>query len=1080
MQFRMKRVRLAAPAAAMGLVLIGSALAVGPVAAAEPGPAESWTLDSPNGEVRATITIGEDGGLALSAADGGTELVRAGRLGLLADGGELSSFTVADAVEREVEERYTMTTGKQLERSAVYDELTLELRAADDTELRVVVRAGDDGIAYRYVLPEDAPHRVTGETGVWSLAADGPAYLQNSYAVNYESDWSVSTTAEGNGRAEVGFPALFDVGGSYVLLTESDNTGQYSGTHLRHEQGSLDYGIGLFQDRAIEFDGPLATPWRVAAIGDAADIVESTIVDDLAAPSRIEDTSWIDPGISAWSWITAGTPAQSDLALQQRFVDLAAANGWEYSLIDEGWRAEWVPELVAYAAERNVRIIAWFHSNDLQSRAQRDEWFARLADWGVAGIKVDFMDTDRQEIFGWYADTAADAAERNLMVNFHGATLPRGLQRAYPNIMTYEAVRGRENGMNSARSLILPFTRGVVGSMDFTPVLFSRRGTASSTAQELAQAVVFESGWQHLADSPEGIANEPDGAEFLQNLPTVWDETRLVSGDPAESIVLARRAADRWYFGGMRNGGAASLELPLELLGDGEWIVDLVADGGGGSVPSQDELAVSSSIRTSADTLTVPTAENGGFAAIACPAVDGRTTCYESVDGLAKTSVRVERSSAFLEADAELAVSATFEVRNGEASEVTLDLPAVDGFAVEGEPVTVDGPLGNGETVTGSWTLRADGAEVGPAAIPVTATYRSADTETSVSRPVTVTVVPPAPDADAFVSDLPWVLDEVGFGQNQRDKANPGSPIVVGGVPYEKGIGAHAVSRVGVWLGAQCTRFASTVGLSLTGERPYEGSVRFRVLGDGADELAATEVMREGTAPVALDVDVTGVQMLTLLVDDGGDGKNNDHANWADARLECGGPVAPDTERPTATLVDPATAGPFPAFAVRVEATDDVGLRRVVANVYRDGVLVKSTQSAVPDGAKIGVHTATATLPDGDYTVKFNAQDLAGNISRTGTFAFTIDATKPTITVKDGAEFTVPAGEGYEVVSFKLHDAGKVDRVVINGTVKDLSDDVWSDVNFLRPGVFGAVQGENTIVVFDVAGNAQEAVFTLN
>ncbi|WP_157001807.1 glycoside hydrolase family 97 catalytic domain-containing protein [Agromyces laixinhei] len=1075
----MKRRRLAIPAGVLGLALITTGAVAGPVAAAEPDDGQTWTLDSPSGEVRATIWFAGDGTLALAGSDGGTELVRAEQLGLFADGEELDSFTIAGATERQVVEQYTMTTGKRLDREATYDELTLDLRAAGDAELRIVVRAGDDGIAYRYVLPENVPHRVTGEAGVWSLAADGAAYLQSSYAVNYESDWTVATTSSGNGRAEVGYPALFDVGGSYVLLTESDNTGQYSGTHLRHEPGSLDYGVGLFEDRAVEVDGPLATPWRVAVLGDLAGIVESTIVDDLATPSRIEDTSWVDPGISAWSWITAGTPAQSDLALQKRFVDLAAENGWEYSLIDEGWRTEWVPELVQYAADRDVRIIAWFHSDTLQSQSQRDEWFPRLAEWGVAGVKVDFMDTDRQEIFQWYADTAAEAAEHRLMVNFHGATLPRGLQRTYPNVMTYEAVRGRENGMNSARSLIIPFTRGVVGSMDFTPVLFSQRGTASSAAQELAQAVVYESGWQHLADSPDGFANEPDGAEFLQNIPAVWDETRLISGEPAESIVLARRNDDRWYFGGMQNGEAASLDLPLDVLGEGEWIVDLVSDGGSAVAPSQDTLAISSSIRTHADTLTIPTAANGGFAAIACQATDGRTTCYESVDGLAKTSVTVEPPSSFLEEGSEVAVSATFEVRNGEVSDVTLDLPAVDGFAVEGEPVIAEGVLGNGRTVTGRWTIRADGADIGSTALPVTATFTTAGEAASVTRAIDVTVVPEAPEADAYVSDLPWILDEVGFGSNQRDAANPGSPLILGGVRYAKGVGAHAVSKVGVWLGGQCTRFTSTVGLSLTGERPHEGSVRFRVIADGA-ELAATEVMREATAPATFDVDVTGAEMLTLLVDDAGDGKNNDHANWVDALLECDAPVVPDSERPTATLAAPDMSGPFPVLDVQVDATDDVGLRRIVANIYRNGALVKSTQTAVPDGVKSATHAATVQLPDGDYTVKYNSQDLSGNISRTGTFAFTIDATKPTVTVKEGAPFTVATGTSYDLVSYKLHDAGKIDRVVINGVVKDLTDDAWSDVNFLMPGVFGAVKGENTMVVHDVAGNSKTVAFTLN
>ncbi|MWB97773.1 M1 family metallopeptidase [Agromyces seonyuensis] len=187
----------------------------------------------------------------------------------------------------------------------------------------------------------------------------------------------------------------------------------------------------------------------------------------------------------------------------------------------------------------------------------------------------------------------------------------------------------------------------------------------------------------------------------------------------------------------------------------------------------------------------------------------------------------------------------------------------------------------------------------------------------------------------------------------------------------------------------------------------------------------------------------------------------------------------PDTQRPTASLVSPTTAGPFSALSLRVDATDNLGLARIVANVYQGSTLVKSTQTKVADGATSGTHTATVSLPDGSYTIKYNSQDLAGNISATSTFAVTLDSTKPTATVKDGTSFTSPAAGPYDVVSFKLYDAGKIDKVVLNGTVKDLSDNAWSDVNFVKPGVFGAVRGTNTLVVHDVAGNVSTVVFEL-
>lgn len=187
-----------------------------------------------------------------------------------------------------------------------------------------------------------------------------------------------------------------------------------------------------------------------------------------------------------------------------------------------------------------------------------------------------------------------------------------------------------------------------------------------------------------------------------------------------------------------------------------------------------------------------------------------------------------------------------------------------------------------------------------------------------------------------------------------------------------------------------------------------------------------------------------------------------------------------DTARPVATLVSPTTAGPFRTLSVGVDATDNAGLQRIVANIYSGGTLVKSTQTRIADGATTGSHRAEVTLPDGSYTVRYNAQDLAGNISTTSTAAFTIDTTAPTATVKDGATYTVATGTSYDLISFKLFDAGKIDKVVLNGKVKDLTNNAWSDLNFVKPGTFGAVRGENTLVVHDVAGNTRTITFVLN
>lgn len=203
-------------------------------------------------------------------------------------------------------------------------------------------------------------------------------------------------------------------------------------------------------------------------------------------------------------------------------------------------------------------------------------------------------------------------------------------------------------------------------------------------------------------------------------------------------------------------------------------------------------------------------------------------------------------------------------------------------------------------------------------------------------------------------------------------------------------------------------------------------------------------------------------------------------AFWTVDRVALGQAAAPvDTQKPVATLAAPVPTVPTPSLNLRIDASDNVGLKRIVANIYQNGKLVKSTQTAV-GGATSGSHTVAQTLPDGAYSVKYNAEDLAGNIAQTGVVAVTIDATAPTATIKQGAAFTVGTGAGYDLVSFKLFDAGKVSTVTINGLVKDLADNTWSDVNAIKPGVFGAIRGENTLIVTDVAGNQKTVAFLLN
>jgi hypothetical protein len=784
-----------------------------------------------------------------------------------------------------------MLTGKSSERTVDENQLTLAVTNAAGESMDVVLRAADDGLAFQYVVHGTGDYTVTDEPVQLSLPDKADAWLQ-PYTSSYESKYT-TTTSDGAATGDFGFPALFRSGSTYALLAESDVTGTYAGSHLTHTTGSATYGLALYQGTPVTASGTLTTPWRAEVVGSAASVVQSTLVDDLAGPSKVKDTSWIKPGMSSWSWLAAGASetAQGNLATQESYVDLAKKEGWPYMLVDAGWDPTWMPTLVRYAAARGVSINAWFANGDLRTDAQMETWFKQLKAWGVTGVKVDYMNSDSQDTFQWYDRIMKLTAKYKLMIDFHGAVPPKGLQRTWPQVMSYEAVRGEENGRDATLNTILPFTRNVVGSMDYTPTIFTNN-TQISKAQELAETVVFESGWQHPADSPAAYAAQPAAADFLANVPTTWDETRYVSGQPGTSAVLARRSGDNWFIGGLSSGAASTMQVPLGVLGSGKWLIDLVTDQG-------TSLAHQTLTRTSAGVLTVPIAAQGGFALEACPATPGRTTCYEPVTPVTSTTVLVDTDKTSVDTGDLVTVQGVFVVRtDGPARHVSLDVNLPDTWKlVSGGPVT-KGSLANGKSLSGTWTVRVGkGGPRGNVDLPVTATFDTpSGREISSADAVTMNVAPIPPRGDAYLSDQPFLTATTGYGTVERDTDLSGNPIRLGNDPttYAKGIVANANATVSVYLGGKCTSFTAQVGVTPDGDNPSEGSVTFQAFDGNGNSLGAP--VGTNAAPITIangavpfQVSTKNIQVLTLQIGDGGNGKNNDHGAFADAVLHCAG-----------------------------------------------------------------------------------------------------------------------------------------------------------------------------------------------
>lgn len=345
------------------------------------------------------------------------------------------------------------------------------------------------------------------------------------------------------------------------------------------------------------------SPWRVAIIGTLADIVESTLVTDVSEPCKIQDTQWIKPGLVSWIY-WAYNHGSKDYQIVKKYIDFAADFDLPYMLIDWEWDAMGnggnLNDAMNYCKEKNVTPLIWYNSSTawcdptplyrLNTPEVRDKEFEWLKEIGIQGVKIDFFGGDSIGTMNYYIDLLEDAARHKLLVNFHGAAIPRGWQRTYPNLMSVEAVYGSEWYNNKPtltdnaawHNCTLPFTRNVIGPMDYTPCTFtnSQHPHITTDAHELALLVIFESALQHLADRPEGYRQQPvEVQNFIRYLPVAWEDTRLLSGYPAESVVIARKSKDSWYISGL-NGteNTKSFRVNLEFIKDSIQLIQLFSD----------------------------------------------------------------------------------------------------------------------------------------------------------------------------------------------------------------------------------------------------------------------------------------------------------------------------------------------------------------------------------------------------------------------------------------------------------------------------------------------------------------------
>jgi alpha-glucosidase len=543
-----------------------------------------------------------------------------------------------------------------------YRELRLELEGG----AALVFRAYNEGVAYRWEtsLPQ-AEVKILSEGASFNFVSNTFVFFpeEQSFFSHNERFFLPRALADLSDRNLASIPAVVDLGNVKIAICDS-GVEDYPGLWLRGTStqalaatfppyplkeeltGDRDFRVATAADFIAKTKGARTFPWRVLGVAHKdGELITNPLVYLLQSPSRVADTSWIKPGKVAWDWWNANNfygvdfKAGVNTPTYKAYIDFAAANKLQYIILDEGWYKlgnvlDVVPdinieELVAYGKQKNVGVILWVVAKTLDDRLIPA--LDQFAKWGIKGIKVDFMQRDDQLLIDFYHKVCREAAERHLLVDFHGAIRPALLTRTWPNLISTEGVRGNEwnkwsNHISPKHTTTLPFTRMFVGPMDFTPGAtlnanrvdyapnFNRPSSQGTRCHQMAMYVVFESPLQMLADSPSHYQREPEMMDFLRAVPTEWDETKVMDGRIGEYVLVARRNGKEWFVGAMTDWASRDLDLDLSFLPAGKFQIDLYQDGINADRYAQDFKRVQQPV-TSATKLKLHLAEGGGWAA---------------------------------------------------------------------------------------------------------------------------------------------------------------------------------------------------------------------------------------------------------------------------------------------------------------------------------------------------------------------------------------------------------------------------------------------------------------------------------
>ena len=536
---------------------------------------------------------------------------------------------------------YKMITGKRSHCINEAFERTYSFENQEGNTLDITFRVYDNGVVFRYEINTIADKEyVVDEYTAYNIPQGAKRWMQQ-YDPGYEKFFPVSTDGKLPDRPKVnswGYPGLVELQDSvFMLITEANIRRGHCGSLLFNGDNNDRYQVKLADKKQVA-ERTWVSPWRVLIIGGLSDIVESTLVTDVSDPSKVEYTEWINPGMVSWIY-WAYNHGSKDYQKVKEYIDLAAEMHWTYNLIDWEWdemsNGGNLQDAVKYTLNKGIKPLLWYNSSTnwigpgplfrLNKKQDREKEYAWLSEMGIAGIKVDFFSGDSVSTMNYYIDLLEDAIKYKLMLNFHGATIPRGWQRTYPHMMSVEGVYGAEWYNNAPiltnraaeHNATLPFTRNVVGPMDYTPGTFSnsQHPHITSYAHELALPVIFESALQHMPDRPSVYYGLPEPVKrLLSELPVAWDDTKLLAGYPGEEVILARRKGNVWYIGGINGTNETkTLHISLDKIAVSDKKISIFKDGIDDKHFAIEENIPLANVKSD---LTIECLPRGGFVAV--------------------------------------------------------------------------------------------------------------------------------------------------------------------------------------------------------------------------------------------------------------------------------------------------------------------------------------------------------------------------------------------------------------------------------------------------------------------------------